>query len=204
MLVDIAAFVARNVDELEGPPTRSKQLLYDFMLPSRVTLEAIGNNDRKAVSWQRPHVQGILSIKSLLGPIFIYHVNTTNPAQVSCNSTSSKTASRNQQSRFTQAIMNLLVLLPLAFTLFPSVLALPATAEPAKDVDFHAFPEFAGFDNLDQLLSNDTDNEIEERDPAAAQAGPCTLAKIKEIMFDYSESSLLLNPPWEHFHLPDP
>lgn len=95
MLVDIGVFVARNVDELEGPPTRSKQLLYDFMLPSRVTLEAIGNNDREAVSWQRPHVQGILSIKSLLGSIFIYHLNTTNPAQVSCNSTSSKTASRN-------------------------------------------------------------------------------------------------------------
>jgi hypothetical protein len=72
MLVDIGAFVARNVDELEGPPTRFKQLLYDFMLPSRVTLEAIGDNDRKVVSWQRPHLQDILCIKSLLGPVLIY------------------------------------------------------------------------------------------------------------------------------------
>jgi hypothetical protein len=93
--------------------------------------------------------------------------------------------------------MNLLVLLPLTFALFPSILALPATAEPGKDVDFHVFPEFAGFDNLDQLVGNDTESDIEERDPAAAQAGQCTLANIKKIMFDYSESPFLPrgNPP---------
>jgi len=44
------AAVERNVDELEGPPTRSKQLLYDSMIPSRVTLEAIGNGDQKDVT----------------------------------------------------------------------------------------------------------------------------------------------------------
>jgi hypothetical protein len=69
--------------------------------------------------------------------------------------------------------MNLLVFLPFAFALFASVLALPAVAEPSKDVDFHVFPEFAGFENLDQLLGNDTESDIEERDSAAAQAGQC-------------------------------
>lgn len=29
----LEAAVERNVDELEGPPTRSKQLLYDSMVP---------------------------------------------------------------------------------------------------------------------------------------------------------------------------
>lgn len=91
--------------------------------------------------------------------------------------------------------MILIVLLPFAFTLFASILALPASAEPTKDVDFHAFPEFAGFDDIDQLLGNDTESDIEERDPAAAQAGPCTLAPIKKIMFDYSESFFLPCPP---------
>lgn len=94
--------------------------------------------------------------------------------------------------------MNLLVLLPLAFALFTSVLAHPATVEPPKDVDFHVYPEFAGLDSLDQLLSNDTfdggdEDDIEARDPAA-QANQCTLAKLKKIMFDYSESPSLSYP----------
>jgi hypothetical protein len=32
-------------------------------------------------------------------------------------------------------------------------------------------PKLAGFDNLDQLVVNDTESDIEERDPAAAPAG---------------------------------
>jgi hypothetical protein len=83
--------------------------------------------------------------------------------------------------------MNFLFILPLAFALFASVIALPATTDLTTDVDFHVFPEFAGFDNLDQLIGNDTESDIEERDPAAAQAGQCTLANLKKIMFDYSE-----------------
>jgi hypothetical protein len=46
------AAVARNVDELEGLPTRAKQLLYDLMVPSRVTSEAIGNDHQKDVTSQ--------------------------------------------------------------------------------------------------------------------------------------------------------
>jgi hypothetical protein len=87
--------------------------------------------------------------------------------------------------------MKLVVILPSVFALFASVLALPATPEPTTDVDFHAFPEFAGFDNIEQLVGNDTESDIEERDPAAAQAGQCTLANLKKIMFDYSESPFL-------------
>lgn len=84
--------------------------------------------------------------------------------------------------------MNLIVFFPLAFALFASVLALPTTTEPTSDVDYHVFPELAGFDNLDQLVGNDTESDLEERDPAAA-ASPCTLAKIKKLMFDSSKSS---------------
>lgn len=84
--------------------------------------------------------------------------------------------------------MNLLATLPLAFALFSLVLALPTTTEPTTDVDYHIFPELAGFDNLEQLVGNDTESDIEERDPAAA-ASPCTLAKIKKLMFDSSKSS---------------
>ncbi|KAM0708665.1 hypothetical protein Q7P35_005317 [Cladosporium inversicolor] len=81
--------------------------------------------------------------------------------------------------------MNLLATLPLAFALFSLVLALPTTTEPTTDVDYHIFPELAGFDNLEQLVGNDTESDIEERDPAAA-ASPCTLAKIKKLMFGSS------------------
>ena len=85
--------------------------------------------------------------------------------------------------------MKLIITLPLAFALFTSVLAFPATSEPAEGVDFHVFPEFAGFDNFEQIVGNDTESDIEERDPAAVQAGQCTLANLKKIMFDYSKSS---------------
>ena len=86
--------------------------------------------------------------------------------------------------------MKLIVIFPLVFALFASVLTFPATVDTNQDVDFHAFPEFAGFDNLDQLTGNDTlddDSELESRDPAAAQANQCTLANLKKIMFDYSK-----------------
>jgi hypothetical protein len=42
----------RNVDEPEGSPTPSKQLLYDLVVPSRVTSEAIGNKDQRDVTSQ--------------------------------------------------------------------------------------------------------------------------------------------------------
>lgn len=98
----------------------------------------------------------------------------------------------------TRAIMNLIIIFPFAFALFASTSALPATVEATKDVDFHAFPEFAGLEDLAQLVGNDTldsedGNEITSRDPAAAQAGQCTLANLKKIMFDYSKSFLLVN-----------
>ena len=92
--------------------------------------------------------------------------------------------------------MNLLIALPLAFALLVSVLALPATVDPAKDVDFHMFPEFAGLENLDQLASNSTEAEdddeedLEARSPASAAASPCTLKVLKKIMFDYSKNCL--------------
>ena len=79
MLVDIGVFVARNVDELEGPPTRSKQLLYDFMVPDRVTSEVTGNDDQKIVSQQRPHVRDILCMKGFLGPVLV--TNSTQRVQ---------------------------------------------------------------------------------------------------------------------------
>jgi hypothetical protein len=89
--------------------------------------------------------------------------------------------------------MNFIIIFPLAFALCASTLVLPATVEATKDVDFHAFPEFAGLEDLAQLVGNDTldsedENEIASRDPAAAQAGQCTLANLKKIMFDYSKS----------------
>ena len=98
----------------------------------------------------------------------------------------------------TRAIMNLIIIFPFAFALFASTSALPATVEATKDVDFHAFPEFAGLEDLAQLVGNDTldsedGNEITSRDPAAAQAGQCTLANLKKTMFDYSKSFLLVN-----------
>jgi hypothetical protein len=49
-------------------------------------------------------------------------------------------------------------------------------------------PKLAGFDNLDQLVVNDTESDIEERDPAAAPAGQCTLANLKKIIFDNSKA----------------
>jgi hypothetical protein len=101
-----------------------------------------------------------------------------------------------------QATMNLTIVLPLALALLASVLALPATVEPPpKEVDFHIFPEFAGFDSLEQLAGNSTLNDDEDdgydihaRSPEAAAAGECTLANLKKIMFDYSESTALISP----------
>ena len=46
----VRRWVERNVDELEGPPTRSEQLLYDSIIPRRVTWEAIGNDDQKDIA----------------------------------------------------------------------------------------------------------------------------------------------------------
>jgi hypothetical protein len=95
--------------------------------------------------------------------------------------------------------MNLTIVLPLALALLASVLALPATVEPPpKEVDFHIFPEFAGFDSLEQLAGNSTTrtrgSDIQVRSPEAAAAGKCTLANLKKIMFDYSESTALISP----------
>ncbi|GAB7326753.1 hypothetical protein MBLNU13_g10699t1 [Cladosporium sp. NU13] len=96
--------------------------------------------------------------------------------------------------------MILIVLLPFAFTLFASILALPASAEPTKDVDFHAFPEFAGFDDIDQLLGNDTESDIEERDPAAASRRSC-MAEFQSARnakspscFDWYSNACTLSP----------
>lgn len=92
--------------------------------------------------------------------------------------------------------MNLIIVLSLAFALFVSVLALPATADPAKDVNFHMFPEFAGLESLDQLVGNgteddddaDDDDDIEARSPASAAASQCILKVLEKIMFDYSKN----------------
>lgn len=46
----LEAAVERNVDELEGPPTRSKQLLCDSIIPRRVTLETTGDDDQRDVT----------------------------------------------------------------------------------------------------------------------------------------------------------
>jgi hypothetical protein len=97
-----------------------------------------------------------------------------------------------------QATINLIIVLPLGLV-FASVLALPANVGPSrKDVDFHVFPESAGLDSLKQRAGNGTlDNEdgdydIEARSPETAATDQCTLADLKKIMFDYSESTALV------------
>jgi len=94
-----------------------------------------------------------------------------------------------------------------------AVVAHPANEQDAKgSVDFPDFPEFAGLGSLETLAEGDIfDSDMDVDDDGEGEGGiearaanQCSLAKLKEIMFDWSESRpffpLLLFPfltlPW--------
>jgi uncharacterized protein YuzE len=91
----------------------------------------------------------------------------------------------------------LITLLPFAaLALLSAVVASPINGQDAKEVDFHDFPEFAGLESLQDLVGGgdfesdadiDIDGDGETEGIEARAANQCTLAKLKKILFDYSE-----------------
>jgi len=94
----------------------------------------------------------------------------------------------------------LITLVPLAIlALFSAVVASsPINGQDAKEVDFSVFPEFASLGSLNDLVEagtveSDTDADVDvdsngDGDGIEARAAnQCTLAKLKKILFDYSE-----------------
>jgi hypothetical protein len=100
-------------------------------------------------------------------------------------------------------------LLPFAaLALLSAVAAHPTNEQDAKDlVDFHVFPEFASLASLDDLVDRETfgsdtdvdfdvdgDGDDKGETIEARAANQCTLAKLKDIMFDWSECHSCLPP----------
>jgi hypothetical protein len=89
-------------------------------------------------------------------------------------------------------------LLPFAaLALLSAAAAHPTNRQETEEaVDFHVFPELAGLGSLEDLvdggaLGSDTDADVDvDADGEgieARAANQCTLAKLKKILFDYSE-----------------
>jgi hypothetical protein len=82
-----------------------------------------------------------------------------------------------------------------ALALLSAVVAHPTNGQDAGEVvDFDAFPKLAGLGSLDDLVDggafkSDTDGDVDADGEGieARAANQCTLAKLKKIMFDYSE-----------------
>ena len=93
----------------------------------------------------------------------------------------------------------LITLLPFAaLALLSAVVAGPIKGQDAKEVDLHVFPEFADLGSLQDLVGeegfeSDTAVDVDANDGGevegieARAANQCTLAKLKKILFDYSE-----------------
>jgi hypothetical protein len=91
----------------------------------------------------------------------------------------------------------LITLLPFAaLALLSAVVASPINGQDAKEVGFHDFPEFASLGSLQDLVGGgdfesdadiDIDGDGETEGIEARAANQCTLAKLKKILFDYSE-----------------
>jgi hypothetical protein len=99
-------------------------------------------------------------------------------------------------------------LLPFAaLALLSAVAAHPTNGQDAKDsVDFHVFPEFASLASLEDLVEGETfgsdtdvdvdgDGDDDGETIEARAANQCTLAKLKDIMFDWSEYHFCFLPP---------
>jgi hypothetical protein len=126
--------------------------------------------------------------------LFIQHLR-----RLSSNRTRSRT---KFLSRSLQAANMRSTLLPFAaLALLFAVAAHPINEQDAKDlVDFHVFPEFASLASLDDLVDRETfgsdtdvdfdvdgDGDDKGETIEARAANQCTLAKLKDIMFDWSE-----------------
>lgn len=97
----------------------------------------------------------------------------------------------------------LLRLLPFATLAFLSAVAAhPTNGQDTNEADFPVFPEFAGLGSLEDLAEGDAfDSDINVDDDGEGEGGiearaanQCSLAKLKEIMFDWSELRLLPFP----------
>jgi hypothetical protein len=87
-------------------------------------------------------------------------------------------------------------LLPFAaLALLSAAAAHPTNEQETEEaVDLHVFPELAGLGSLEDLvdggaLGSDTDADVDADGEGieARAANQCTLAKLKKILFDYSE-----------------
>lgn len=86
-------------------------------------------------------------------------------------------------------LINLLPLAALAL-LSAVVVAHPTNGQDAKEVDFHMFPEFAALGSLEELSEGEaleSGTNVDSEGIEARAANQCTLAKLKQILFDYSE-----------------
>jgi len=82
-----------------------------------------------------------------------------------------------------------------AVALLSAAAAHPADGQESTEVGLPVFPEFAGLGLLDDLAEGDAfdsdmddDGDGEDEGIEARAANQCTMAKLKEIMFDWSES----------------
>lgn len=86
-------------------------------------------------------------------------------------------------------LINLLPFAALAL-LSAVVVADPTNGQDAKDVDFYMLPEFAALGSLDELSEGEaleSGTNVDSEGIEARAVNQCTLAKLKQILFDYSE-----------------